>query len=300
MYTRTMSSVFEVRVISLFGLLMVAVSILISGFVSGDGQLAQLFGAKGDGLLTVAFLNVGQGDAIFIETPDGLQLLIDGGPDASVLRELPKEMPFWDKSIDVILATHPDKDHIGGLVDVLGRYEVSEIIKTENDSDTAVSSALVFASTAEGAKIHNARAGEVITLGASTTLTILSPASNPTNWESNNSSIVAKLSYGEIDFMLTGDAPIGIEEYLVETYGEALESEVLKLGHHGSRTSSASDFLDEVSPLYAVVSAGLNNRYGHPHKEVVEAVEKRGIKLVSTATSGTSVFKSDGKSVWLK
>lgn len=299
-YTVIMSSTLRIRILSLFGLVIVATFLLLSGFISNTNQLAQIFKTQESGLLTVAFLDVGQGDAIFIATPDGVQMLIDGGPDATVLRELPKEMPFWDRSLDVILSTHPDKDHIGGLVDVLNRYTVSEIIRTANDSDTAVSSALVFASDAEGAKIHDAKAGEVIKLGASTTLTILSPAGDPTNWESNTSSLVAKLTYGEIDFMLTGDAPLGIEEYLVGIYGEALQSEVLKLGHHGSRTSSSANFLDTVAPDYAVVSSGLSNRYGHPHKEVVDAVTARGIKLINTANVGTIVFKSDGKQVWLE
>jgi competence protein ComEC len=262
-------------------------------------QLATLAGAD-DGLLTVAFLDVGQGDAIYIETPDGVQALIDGGPDSTVLRELPKVMPFWDRSLDVVLATHPDKDHIGGLVDVLTRYVVDTIVRTDNRSDTAVSSAFVLMSSEEGAVLHETQAGEVIMLGASTTLTVLSPAGDAADWESNNSSIVVKVSYGEIDFMLTGDAGVGIEEYLIEEYGEALDSEVLKLGHHGSRTSTAERFLQVVSPEYAVVSAGKDNRYGHPHTEVVEKVADYGSEIVSTAEQGTIIFKTDGENVWLE
>lgn len=289
----------RIRFFTLLGLLLVGILLASLPANFNNKQLAQIFSSQENKFLTVAFLDVGQGDAIFIETPDHVQLLIDGGTDATILRELPKEMPFWDKSLDAILATHPDKDHIGGLVDVLSRYQVSEIIRTKNDSNTAVSSALVFASHAEGALIHDTEAGEVIKLGASTTLTIFSPSGDPTHWESNNSSIVAKLSYGQIDFMLTGDASLGIEEYLVATYGRALESEVLKLGHHGSRTSSSGVFLDTVKPDYAIVSSGLHNRFGHPHQEVVEAVTKRGIELLNTANSGTIVFKSDGEKVWL-
>lgn len=297
-----MNLVLRIRFFSLLGLVIITLLLLSAEFDVANRQIAQVFGVRDSSpdLLTVAFLDVGQGDAIFIETPDQVQLLIDGGPDASVLRELPKEMPFWDKSLDVILATHPDKDHIGGLVDVLNHYQVSEIIKTSNDSNTAVSSALVFASEAEGANIEIVHSGQIIKLGASTTLTIFSPSGDPTNWESNNSSIVAKLTYGDIDFMLTGDASRGIEEYLVLTYGSALESEVLKLGHHGSRTSSADEFLDTVKPDYAIVSSGLHNRFGHPHQEVVEAVTKRSIKLMNTADFGTIVFKSDGQKVWLE
>lgn len=263
-----------------------------------EGMGAGVFSAAEESYLTVAFLDVGQGDAIYIETPDGVQLLIDGGPDGTVLRELPLVMPWWDRSLDIILATHPDKDHIGGLVDVLTHYDISRIIRTENESDTAVSSAFAFMSAEEeGVVTHLARAGDVIELGASTTLTVYSPASDPSTWESNNASIVTKLSYGDIDFMLTGDASIGTEEWMVDEYGNALSSEVLKLGHHGSRTSTADSFLDTVHPTYAVVSAGVDNRYGHPHEEVVAKVHERGIELLST-TDGAIVFRSDGKEVW--
>lgn len=263
-------------------------------------QVASIFGESGGGFLTVAFLDVGQGDAIYIETPEGVQVLIDGGPDASVLRELPKVMPWWDRSLDLILATHADKDHIGGLVDVLTRYEVDEIVRTENESDTAVSSAFVLVSADEQVPIHIARAGDTISFGASTTLRILSPRSDTTAWESNTASIVAQLTYGETEFMLTGDAPLSIEQYLARTHGGTLESEVLKLGHHGSRTSTAEEFLRVVAPEYAVVSASADNRYGHPHEEVIDRVEQAGIELLSTAEAGTIVFKSDGQRVWVE
>ncbi len=298
-YTRGMNdSLIRMRlgVLSLLGLVALLLS-LAPALTSG--QLAVVFGvADSDRLLTVSFLDVGQGDAIFIETPDGVQLLIDGGSDNAVLRELSTVMPFWDRKIDMVVATHPDKDHIGGLVDVLNRFEVSEIVRTENKSDTAVSSAFIFMENDEGALLHLARAGDIFYLGASTTLTVYSPPGDTTGWESNNSSVIAKLSYGEIDFMLTGDASSGIEEYLVETYGGSLESEVLKLGHHGSRTSTAPAFLLAVDPEYAVVSAGKDNRYGHPHPEVIAVVEKAGAEILSTALFGTITFKSDGARVW--
>lgn len=266
--------------------------------ISGSQLGAVVDGGHGSGLLTVVFMDVGQGDAIYIETPDGVQMLIDGGPDSSILRELGRQMSFWDRTIDVVLATHPDKDHIGGLVDVLARYEVANIVRTENDSDTAVSSAFIFSSDEEKSVLHLAKAGEVIKLGASTTLMIYSPAGDVGNWESNTSSIVAKLKYGDIEFMLTGDAPIGIEDYLVTTYGDELKSEVLKLGHHGSKTSTSDLFLDKVMPDYAVVSASVDNKYGHPHAEVTDRVEAKGIEILSTAKQGAVVFKSDGNKVW--
>ncbi len=253
--------------------------------------------SKNSNELHVAFLDVGQGDAIFIETPDGVQVLIDGGPDGSVVREITEVIAVGDRTIDLLIGTHPDKDHVAGLTDILARYEVAEVLRTENVNDTAASEAFDTAVESEGAKVTYARSGQVWRLGASTTLTILSPISDPAPWESNASSIVALLRYGTTEFLLTGDAPEGTEQYLVDQYGSSLKSEVLKLGHHGSRTSSSEDFLRVVEPQYAVVSAGKDNDYGHPHPEVVERVENVGAQLLSTAEAGTIIFISDGKVV---
>lgn len=266
--------------------------------VGGNGALAFLAGSTPSHELVVSFLNVGQGDAIFIETPDGVQVLVDGGPDSAVLRELGKVMGVGDRDIDVVVATHSDKDHVGGLSDVLQRYTVHHIIRTENLNDTTVAQAFERAVAAEGAVVTYARAGQVWQLGASTTLVIYSPASDPREWESNAASIVVQLRYGDIEFLLTGDAPIGTEQYLSGRYGTELESEVLKLGHHGSRTSTSEELLAVVSPLYAVVSAGSDNSYGHPHAEVVERVHAQGAALVSTADGKSVTFRTDGKRVW--
>ena len=242
---------------------------------------------------TVTFLNVGQGDAIRIETPDGVQALIDGGRDGTVLRELARELGAFDRTIDLVVATHPDMDHIGGLVDVLDRYEVATILRTENESDTATSRAFTERAEAEGARIVMARAGQEFQLGARVTLRVLFPASDPTRMESNASSIVVQVSYGEFDVLLTGDAPSRIEEYLVTTYGDTLQSEVLKLGHHGSNTSSAPFFLGAVAPQYGIVSAGTDNDYGHPHAEVLDTAAEYGIVVLETK-NGTVMITSDG------
>lgn len=248
--------------------------------------------------LTVTFLNIGQGDAILVETPDGIQLLIDGGPDAKVLGELAATLPWFDRTLDMVLGTHPDKDHIGGLVDVLTHYSVQTIITTENTGETMTAANFRKALTQEGAEVVMARAGQVYQLGASTTLTIFSPASDPSMLESNTASIVAQLRYGDIEFMLTGDAPSSIERYLVATYGDQLQSEVLKLGHHGSKNSSSNEFLATVNPRYAVVSAGKNNTYGHPSPEAVARVTDHNIPIVSTIDEGRITFASDGTTVW--
>lgn len=255
--------------------------------------------AVSEGVLTVRFLDVGQGDAIHIVSPDGFEMLIDGGPDASVLRELASGRSFFDRDVDIVVATHPDTDHVSGLVDVLARYDVDFIFETEVDHDAPAAVAFDGAAGTEGARRVVAQTGQAIQLGASTTVRILSPLGDTANWRSNAASIIVQVIYGDIEFMLTGDAPNTVEDYLVGEFGQSLESDVLKLGHHGSDTSSSALFLATVNPSYAVVSAAFDNRYGHPHKEVIERTLASGAEMVSTAEEGTLTFKTDGVTVWL-
>lgn len=291
------------RAILLLGLLLLFTFLLLPKdlWTKAESLLASVGGGEaGDGFLTVAFLDVGQGDAIYIETPDGVQMLIDGGRDSTVLSKLASVMPLFDKSLDVVLATHSDLDHIGGLVDVLERYRVDNIARTENKNDTSVAELFSELESAEAGNLHIARSGQQLQLGASTTLSIISPQGDPREWESNAASVVAQLEYQNVAFMFTGDASIGIEDYLVNSYGSLLKSDVLKLGHHGSKTSSGEAFLKMVEPDYAIVSAGADNSYGHPHAEVVDRVEDLGAEILNTAWEGTIIFKSDGERIWLE
>lgn len=246
------------------------------------------------GRLVVHFLDVGQGDAIFIESPTGIQVLIDGGPGTAVLTELAKEMSFFDRSIDMVIATHPDSDHVAGLVDVLARYQIATILRTENEGDSPASAAFDTVVPEEQAAVIYARSGQVYDLGGGATLAVLFPETNPKNLESNTSSIVAQLRYGETEVMLTGDSPKSIEEYLVLTEGERLRSDILKVGHHGSRTSTSERFLEAVAPQFAIISAEKDSRYGHPHVEVTDALFNARVTTYSTAEKGTISFLSDG------
>lgn len=248
--------------------------------------------------LQVHFLDVGQGDAIFIETPSGAQVLVDGGRGSSVLGELTKVMGFFDRDIDMVIGTHPDLDHIGGLIDVLKRYEVSQILTTENKGESSAATLYEQLKEKEGAEIVFARRGHEIALDASTTLRVLFPETDPSVMESNMSSIVFQLQYGTSTFLLTGDSPKSIEEYLVLVEGESLKSDVLKVGHHGSRTSTSELFLDEVAPAYAVISAGRDNSYGHPHVEVTDLLFNKRVEILETAKEGTITLLSDGTRVW--
>ncbi len=249
------------------------------------------------GGLTVSFLDVGQGDAIFIESPTGKQVLIDGGPNRAVLRELARVIPWYDRSVDVVIATHPDADHVTGLVDVLQRYRVSLIVESGVAADTPQAESMLKSVANEGAKHLLARRGQIIDIGGGAYLEILFPDRDPGGLETNTASIIAKLVYGETSFMLTGDAPDSIEKYLVQLDGEELRADVLKAGHHGSRTSSSPLFVGMVDPEYAIYSRGCDNTYGHPHAEVQETFSTLGVDTLDTCNEGTVTFVSNGISV---
>lgn len=253
-----------------------------------------IFAETRSGVLTVAFLDVGQGDAVFIEAPNGNQMLIDGGPSAVVLRTLGEVMPFYDRSIDVVLATHPDKDHIGGLPAVFDRYAVSYFFESGVSGTTAAYRALLDAVRAEGIGSSVARRGVAIDLGSGVVFEILFPDRDPTGMDTNDASVVAKVVYGGTSFLLTGDSPQRIEQYLAALDGAKLKTDVLKVGHHGSKTSSADAFLGFASPLHAVISSGAENQYGHPHREVLDRLARFGIAVARTDKSGTVRFSSDG------
>lgn len=258
------------------------------------------------GKLTVSFLDVGQGDALYIEAPNGNQVLIDGGRGRQTLRALGRVMPFWDRSLDLVIATHPDQDHTGGLPDVLSRMRIDGVVTTENTSTTGAYEAFENEIQKERATRVLARAGERIVLDEGVVLEILSPDRDVTGWETNTASIVAKLSYGTKSFLFTGDAPQEIEKYIVgknvhtELGSSKMNSTVLKLGHHGSRTSTSRMFLSVVNPSYAIISAGKENSYGHPHKEVTELLDEFNIPYLNTADVGTITFVTDGEDMSVK
>ena len=249
------------------------------------------------GILKVSFLDIGQGDAIFIEAPSGNQVLIDGGSNKAVLKELGKVMPFYDKTIDAVIATHPDKDHIGGLVEVLKNYRTDMVMEPGVSSDTGAYQELEKVIKDKNLPRILARRGMSLNLGEGARLNILFPDRNTEGWETNTASIVAKLVYGNNSFLLTGDSPIAIEKYLSMIDGQNLKSDVLKAGHHGSRTSTSESFASIVSPQYTVISAGKNNQYGHPHKEVLDILEKIKAVILKTYENGTISFISDGERI---
>lgn len=250
--------------------------------------------------LEVSFLNVGQGDSIFIEAPNGVQMLIDSGPNNSVLREVGSLMNFGDRKIDIILGTHPDKDHIGGFPAILDRYEIKNTINTDALSESSIYKTYKEKILEESSKNYIGKRGGVIILDKEKGVyfQILSPDESFIEKDPNERSIVGRLVYGDTSFLLTGDAGITIENKLVLLDGELLESDILKLGHHGSKTSSSSTFLKQVNPELAIVSAGENNSYGHPHEVVLDRLKDLNINYLETK-DGALTFASNGEEVIL-
>ncbi len=250
--------------------------------------------------LSVYFLDVGQGDAVFIDSPTHGQVLIDGGKNRKILAELGKVLPFGDKEIDVVIATHPDADHIGGLPEVVNRYGVGLFLEPGVESENTIDDELKKRVTEKNIPSLLARRGMVINFGDGAKLQILFPNQDVSRWETNDASIVAKLVYGDKSFLLTGDSPIKTENILLKLDKEILNADVLKAGHHGSRTSTSLTYAEAISPEYAIISVGKDNSYGHPHKEVLDILSKLGVQIISTAESGTIKFETDGKILDLK
>lgn len=246
--------------------------------------------------LSVSFLDVGQGDAILIQGPHG-RILVDGGATRAVLRALSSTLPFFDRTLDVIVATHPDQDHIGGFPDVVSRYRVGTFIESGVLSDTPAFHALEKIVSDKNIVKITARRGMRILLGGGAHADILFPDRDVSRVETNTASVIMRVVYGESEFLLTGDSPRSIERYLFEADGAHLQSDVLKAGHHGSKTSSDEAFVKAVSPQYVVYSRGCDNRYGHPAPEVVELFKTLSIPAFDTCESGTVTFRSNGKTL---
>lgn len=254
----------------------------------------------GENNLKVYFLDVGQGDATYIVSPGDNHVLIDGGYSRKVLSELGKVMPFGDRRIDVLIATHPDADHIGGLPEVVRRYDVGVFIKPDVESDNSIDDELDEKISSRGVETILAKRGIVLDLGRGAELQILYPNQDVSGWDINDASVVTRLSYRDETFLFTGDASIKVENVITILDGEALDVDVLKVGHHGSRTSTLLSFAELASPEYAVISAGLNNRYGHPHQEVLDTLASVGAEVLNTANLGTIRFETDGETLKVK
>jgi len=279
----------------------------VSGIVTGLVLFVSFLWSLPDGKLHLVFCNVGQGDAAYVRFADGKDMLIDGGPNDSVLGCLGKHMPFWDRNIDIVVLSHPQKDHMQGLIEVLRRYKVDYFVhsKVVNDTDgfremekILVEKKVIVKDVVQADEIDVGNAkittvwptqgqlalaqGQESVLGVSTTTNL------------NDFSVVLLLSYGEFDALFPGDADNHVNPSLMHAPLGGDPIEVLKVPHHGSKTGMTADYLTWVNPKLAVISVGKNS-YGHPSPEIVGLLNNKNITIKRTDKAGDIEVVSDGK-----
>lgn len=286
-------------------------AISIFGFVFLWGW--QSLSANG-GKLHLVFCDVGQGDAIYVRTPQGEDILIDGGPDEKVLACLSKRMPFWDRTLEMVVLTHPQSDHLTGLIPVFQRYRVKNFVGENLFSPSASFTKFQSEVAKEGAQIYNPQKGDKIKIG-NLTLDFFWPSQvlgNQRIWEEkylanqqvlgastfsgdlNNYSLALEIKYGDFEVLFTGDLSAKILEEVAIDSGPV---EVLKVPHHGSKNGLSAKALEALGPQLAVILVGKANRFGHPHQETIKILEDKDIKILRTDLNGEIEIVSDGK-VW--
>jgi competence protein ComEC len=252
------------------------------------------------GTLTVAFLDIGQGDSILILSPNGSTLLIDGGnSDNDGTNVIIPKLREWGRTqLDVMVATHPDADHIGGLPVVLENFPVDTVALTGQAHSTKVYERFLTDIRDKGVNAIQTRTGTTIPFDPAVKVEVLGPDDRfvQDEGDSNNASIVIKLTYGQIGFLFTGDAETD-EEQAILSSGANVRSTVLKAGHHGSRSSTSEAWLAAVAPQIAVISAGQGNQYGHPHQEILDRLNRAGVRIYRTDQSGTITITTDGSTI---
>lgn len=289
---------------------------LISAVVIGSILLFSSVWSLPDGRLHIFFCDVGQGDSAYIRFPDGRDMVIDGGPGDAVLRCLSRHMPFWDRHINIIAMTHPEKDHMQGLIPVFMRYSGDYFIRSDRDAGTKEYANLLKAVNKSGIQVKFVEQGDLITLGQAS-LSILWPSSRQiakgyaqsarvrfseadgqqvlgaTDRDLNDYSLVFALRYGSFDAIFTGDADARVEDGFTGLNLADEYVELLKVPHHGSKTGMTSSFVEWVMPVASVISVGKNS-YGHPSREALELLKSAGSAIYRTDISGDIEVTSDG------
>ncbi|OGB74229.1 hypothetical protein A2V68_00470 [candidate division Kazan bacterium RBG_13_50_9] len=269
---------------------------VVAALVAFNFFIWQAVSVLADNQLRVYFLDVGQGDAVLIRTPSHHTILVDGGPDDSVVYQLSRVLPIWDRKIDLMVLTHPQADHMTGLLSVLDRFQVKEILATFAEYPTETN-AEWLKRTVGRHHINYADAADDFYFGKVLwdTLSPLPGSQHPQSQDINESSVVAKVIFGQRQFLLTGDVGFSTESMLLDYYPN-LDATVLKVGHHGSRHASSAEFLRAVQPQIAVISVGQNS-YGHPADETLGRLQEVGTKIYRTDQNGMVEVVTDGVSL---
>ncbi len=274
---------------------------LASGIIIGLLLLLATFASLPDGKLHLVFCDVGQGDAIYIKTPSGEDILLDGGPNEKVLSCLGKHMPFYDRKIELVFLSHPQADHLDGLISVLERYSVDYFISNGLEGQGGEYQRLISLIKSHKIPLKKESAGEKILLD-NLTLDVLWPSAqvlgaSTSQADLNESSLILELTYNRFNVLLTGDAGQEIQQEIRNQKPGISDIEVIKVPHHGSKTSLSPQFLEQSKPQLAVISVGKNS-YGHPTKETLGILQDMGIKILRTDKDGEIEIVSDGEKWW--
>lgn len=251
-----------------------------------------------NGILQISYLDVGQGDSAYIKVND-FDILIDAGPrsDSDKLMEQLKEKNIDD--FEIVIATHPHEDHIGGMTKVFEEYDVESFYMPKATSTTKTFENMINAVKNEGLKVQVIKEGTSFDLGEGAKIEVYSPIQDSYD-NLNNYSPIMKLIYGNNTFIFTGDAEKEVEKEVLEKYSNNLNADVIKFGHHGSSTSSSEEFIEAISPRYGIISCGVDNSYGHPHRETLDVINKMDIKTYRTDKQGEITIISDGNEIEIK
>lgn len=273
-----------------------ATIILIGIVLIGGIFYPELFGNEGNEDLEVHYIDVGQGDSILVKSKAG-NILIDSGSNSYSDYLIDYLLSENISGLDYVIVTHPHEDHIGSMDEVMDYFQVDKVIMPNVIHTSQAFENLIDSIERNGLSITPASAGDSYRLGESEIL-ILGPISEKYS-NLNNYSVVLKLINGKNSFLFTGDAENLSENEILDTYYNLLDSDVLKLGHHGSITSTSEDFLKAVNPDYGVISVGTGNSYGHPNQEILELLELNDIEYYRTDLNGSIIFSSDGEKIYI-
>lgn len=263
------------------------VKIIVGLFVSLIIAIILIISLPKNGLM-VSYLNIGQGDGIYIRTPDDYHILIDAGPTSKILEELGEIMPLYNRTIDLILISHPHADHLNGFVEIVKRYKVNRVLMVGTPSRNQFYQKLLNLFNEKEIPVHFAVSDNDIKLGKDVYMDVIWPMKIEAGsyYENvNNASLAVKITFGNDSFLFTGDAEIEQEEEMLDS-GFDLVADILKAGHHGSKTASSEDFLDSVVPEKVVIQSGAGNSYGHPHKETLLKYFERNIEILRNDLQG--------------
>lgn len=270
--------------------------------------LLLIFQLKDLGKFRLIACDVGQGDGLLLITPGGSQIVVDGGPGKKILDCLSRYMPFWDRKVELMVSTHPQQDHLEGLVAILGNYKVDTIATTGATNNTQTFFAWHEASVKSGAKIYVPKAGDRLIVDKLVLEVLWPPADKLFEWgnvppsDLNENMVVLRISYGGFCAYLTGDVPKEILERVInkQSFSANRECQVLKISHHGSTTGTSQKVLDEIKPQLAIIQVGAKNQFGHPHKATLDILESSGVKILRNDLNGEIEVDSDGKSFSVK